>query len=121
MQGFRVGLTMAEAVLSFQSVQHRHAIPTPTLTRPWAKRPGPGILGLSIKLHRGSVLGLVGPNGAGKTTLLRMMAGVLPLQEGRVQARFEGEDWTDIADCVVGLGTCPNRYDGRAEPRFERP
>ena len=119
MQGFRVGLTMAEAVLSFQSVQHRHAIPTPTLTRPWAKRPGPGILGLSIKLHRGSVLGLVGPNGAGKTTLLRMMAGVLPIQEGRVQARFEGEGWTDIADLRRWVGHMPEqvRWQGRTTVR----
>ena len=81
---------MAEAILSFKSVQHRHAIPAPKLTRPWAKRAGPGIVGVSIDLYKGAVLGLIGPNGAGKTTLLRMMAGVLPLQEGQIQTRFEG-------------------------------
>ena len=40
--------------------------------------------GLSFKLRRGRILGLVGPNGAGKTTALRSIAGVLPIKTGRV-------------------------------------
>ena len=98
MQGFPVGLLMPEAILSFQSVQHRHAVSAPRLTRPWGKRPGPGSVGLSVNLYQGAVLGLVGPNGAGKTTLLRMMAGVLPVQQGRVEARFEGDEWSEVSD-----------------------
>ncbi|MEM8712649.1 MAG: ABC transporter ATP-binding protein [Planctomycetota bacterium] len=39
---------------------------------------------LSFTVGRGEILGLVGPNGAGKTTTLRTIAGVLPIQEGRV-------------------------------------
>jgi len=39
---------------------------------------------LSFQVHAGEILGLVGPNGAGKTTALRSIAGVLPIQEGRV-------------------------------------
>lgn len=39
---------------------------------------------LSFAIPRGEILGLVGPNGAGKTTTLRSIAGILPLQEGRV-------------------------------------
>ena len=39
---------------------------------------------LSFSVERGEILGLVGPNGAGKTTTLRSIAGVLPLQDGRV-------------------------------------
>lgn len=39
---------------------------------------------LSFVVRRGEILGLVGPNGAGKTTTLRSIAGVLPLQRGRV-------------------------------------
>ncbi|MEZ6017975.1 MAG: ABC transporter ATP-binding protein [Planctomycetota bacterium] len=39
---------------------------------------------LSFEVRAGEVLGLLGPNGAGKTTTLRSIAGVLPLQRGRV-------------------------------------
>jgi ABC-2 type transport system ATP-binding protein len=39
---------------------------------------------LSFDVHTGEIVGLVGPNGAGKTTALRSIAGILPIQEGRV-------------------------------------
>ncbi|MEM9382739.1 MAG: ABC transporter ATP-binding protein [Planctomycetota bacterium] len=44
----------------------------------------PAVRELSFSVAEGEILGLVGPNGAGKTTTLRSVAGVLPLQEGRV-------------------------------------
>jgi ABC-2 type transport system ATP-binding protein len=40
--------------------------------------------GLSFEVNAGEIVGLVGPNGAGKTTALRSIAGILPIQEGRV-------------------------------------
>ena len=40
--------------------------------------------GLSFDVQPGEIVGLVGPNGAGKTTALRSIAGILPIQEGRV-------------------------------------
>jgi ABC-2 type transport system ATP-binding protein len=40
--------------------------------------------GLSFRVARGEVLGLVGPNGAGKTTTLRCLAGVLPPNAGTI-------------------------------------
>jgi ABC-type multidrug transport system ATPase subunit len=39
---------------------------------------------MSLDVHAGEVLGLIGPNGAGKTTLLEAIAGVLPVDAGRV-------------------------------------
>ena len=37
---------------------------------------------LSFEIHAGEIFGLVGPDGAGKTTTLRMLAGILPPDEG---------------------------------------
>lgn len=39
--------------------------------------------GLNLELERDQRMVLVGPNGAGKSTLLKILAGVIPFQEGR--------------------------------------
>jgi len=41
--------------------------------------------GISVRIERGRVVGLVGPNGSGKTTLYRLMLGFMPPQQGRVR------------------------------------
>lgn len=53
------------------------------------------VSGLSFDVRGGEVLGLVGRNGAGKTTTLRTVAGVLPVEEGRVQVA--GHDMSKAA------------------------
>jgi ABC-type polysaccharide/polyol phosphate transport system ATPase subunit len=45
-------------------------------TTAWALR------GVDLHVEAGESLALIGPNGAGKTTLLRVLAGVLPADEG---------------------------------------
>ncbi|MFQ5780665.1 MAG: ABC-F family ATP-binding cassette domain-containing protein [Nitrospiria bacterium] len=39
--------------------------------------------GLDLSLRRGSKTALVGPNGAGKSTLIKILAGSLPIDQGR--------------------------------------
>ena len=58
---------------------------------------------------------LTGPNGAGKTTLLRMMAGILPLQKGRVEARFQSKSGVEVDDLRKWVGHMPEqvRWQGR--------
>lgn len=74
------------------------------------------MVGVSLDLHEGAVLGLIGPNGAGKTTLLRLMSGILPLQSGEIKSRFEGTAWTDVQDLRTFVGHMPEqvRWQGRS-------
>ena len=45
----------------------------------------PAVHHLSGEFPAGSLTAIVGPNGAGKTTLLRAMAGLHPVDEGRIE------------------------------------
>ncbi len=42
---------------------------------------------ISFEVFEGEILGLIGPNGAGKTTLMECIAGLLPMDSGRVMAQ----------------------------------
>lgn len=49
----------------------------------------PAVHHLTATLESSSCVALLGPNGAGKTTLLKAVAGLLPLETGRIE--FAGE------------------------------
>jgi multiple sugar transport system ATP-binding protein len=53
-------------------------------TRLFPGTPRPAVDGLSLEIDDGELLVLVGPSGSGKTTALRMLAGLEPLDAGRV-------------------------------------
>lgn len=48
---------------------------------PWGS---PLLEDISVSLEPGGVLGLAGPNGAGKSSLLRLIAGDIPLSDGKL-------------------------------------
>ena len=50
----------------------------------------PVVDGVSLKLARGALVGILGPNGSGKTTLLRLLSGALRPQQGHVT--LDGQD-----------------------------
>lgn len=63
-----------------------------SFTYPGASRPA--VRDLSLALTPGQSVGVVGRNGSGKTTLIKLLAGLYPVDEGRIL--YEGrnlEDW----------------------------
>lgn len=40
---------------------------------------------LNLHIKKGEIFGFIGPNGAGKTTTIKMMVGILPPTQGRVE------------------------------------
>jgi multiple sugar transport system ATP-binding protein len=55
-----------------------------TATRLYPGTPRPAVNELSIEIADGELLVLVGPSGSGKSTALRMLAGLEPLDAGRI-------------------------------------
>jgi len=51
--------------------------------------------GVDLAAREGELIGLIGENGAGKTTLLRVLANLLPAENGEV--RFRGDDIQEIS------------------------
>lgn len=68
---------------------------------------------VSLKLDRGTVVGLIGDNGAGKTTLMRVAAGLLCPQAGgvRVFGTDPSRQRKETLHRVGGLMETPGHYD----------
>ena len=55
-----------------------------TATRLYPGTPRPAVNELTLEIADGELLVLVGPSGSGKSTALRMLAGLEPLDAGRI-------------------------------------
>jgi multiple sugar transport system ATP-binding protein len=83
-------------------------------TRVYAKDAPPAVDALDLDIEDGEFMVLVGPSGSGKTTALRMLAGLEPLDGGRVE--IGGRDVTfvppkdrDIAMVFQNYALYPNK------------
>src|SRR5499427_9944119 len=64
--------------------------------------------GISLKVEKGKVVGLLGRNGMGKTTLIRSIIGFTPPRQGQVH--FKGQDitaWPSYRTVRLGMGLVP--------------
>ena len=64
--------------------------------------------GISLRLERGQVIGILGRNGMGKTTLIRSIIGFTPPRRGRIV--FKERDvtgWPSNRTVALGLGLVP--------------
>ncbi|CDX52525.1 heme exporter subunit; ATP-binding component of ABC superfamily [Mesorhizobium plurifarium] len=59
---------------------------------------------IGFALDKGEALIVTGPNGAGKSTLLRIVAGLLPVAEGKVRFEGGGEAFPTAASASHYLG-----------------
>src|SRR5580658_9049123 len=64
-------------------------------SRVYAKGAKPAVDALELDIKDGEFMVLVGPSGSGKTTALRMLAGLEPLDGGRIE--IGGRDITDVS------------------------
>ncbi|MEZ2331634.1 heme ABC exporter ATP-binding protein CcmA [Mesorhizobium sp. RCC_202] len=60
--------------------------------------------GIGFALGKGEALIVTGPNGTGKSTLLRIIAGLLPVADGRVLIEGGGESFPTVASASHYLG-----------------
>lgn len=63
---------------------------------------------LSLAVAKGEFLVLLGPSGSGKSTVLRMIAGLVPVDAGRIV--LDGRDVTDLPPQARGAGLVFQNY-----------
>lgn len=61
----------------------------------------PIVNGLSLDLKKGATLSILGKSGCGKTTLLKMIAGLLPLDDGKIE--LNGNLINDVEPAKRGI------------------
>lgn len=66
-------MTRARPLLAAEQLAYRYA-----------GQAAPALAGIDLQLLSGQAVGLLGPNGSGKSTFINLLAGLLPMQGGRI-------------------------------------
>jgi multiple sugar transport system ATP-binding protein len=72
-------------------------------TRVYTKGTPPAVDALDLEVKDGEFMVLVGPSGSGKTTALRMLAGLEPLDGGRVEIADRDVTWVPPKDRDIAM------------------
>ena len=72
-------------------------------TRVYTKGTPPAVDALDLDIKDGEFMVLVGPSGSGKTTALRMLAGLEPLDGGRVEIGDRDVTWVQPKDRDIAM------------------
>ncbi len=70
------------------------------LTRSFGKKRA--VDDISFEARPGEIMGFLGPNGAGKTTTIRIIMGILPAEQGRVNFHFPDRSATSMDKSQIG-------------------
>jgi multiple sugar transport system ATP-binding protein len=72
-------------------------------SRVYAKDAPPAVDALNLDIKDGEFMVLVGPSGSGKTTALRMLAGLEPLDGGRIEIGGKDVTWVQPKDRDIAM------------------
>ena len=72
-------------------------------SRVYAKDAPPAVNALDLDIQDGEFMVLVGPSGSGKTTALRMLAGLEPLDGGRIEIDGRDVTWVPPKDRDIAM------------------
>jgi len=65
---------------------------------------------ISLEVRKGEIFGFLGPNGAGKTTTIKMIAGILPIDQGTITINgFDIEK--NPVEAKLSMGYVPDTHD----------
>lgn len=65
----------------------------------------PALKDINIEIREGELVSIIGPNGSGKSTLLKLIAGILPLKEGKIFIKGkEIRELKDKINQIIGIG-----------------
>jgi ABC-type multidrug transport system ATPase subunit len=70
------------------------------------KRGKKALKGISLDIHKGSILGLLGHNGAGKSTTISILTGLIEKSEGSATV-YDTDIFEEMGDVREFMGVCP--------------
>lgn len=82
--------------VAFENVVHRYG------------GSGQGVAGVSLEVKAGELMAVIGASGCGKSTLLRLVAGLLPVQQGRLL--IDGQDMDAVPAWQRSVGMVFQSY-----------